>query len=114
MATTITWSVEYLQTSTQVINGFSEVVLNIGWRCTGVDGAFSASNYGSVSVAEPPVGDPNFIPFANLTQAEVLGWVWQTVNQKETEISVTAQVEALAHPTSVQPPLPWVTPTAAK
>jgi len=112
MATTITWTIDSLSTSTQVINGFSEVVLQAAWRCTGTDGIYTASNYGSVSIAEPQPNDTNFIPFAQLTQAEVLNWVWETVNQADVEASVTAQVANLANPPVITPPLPWATPPA--
>jgi hypothetical protein len=107
MATTITWNIDSLSTSTQVINGFSEVVLQAAWRCTGTDGTNTASNYGSVGINEPQPNDPNFIPFAQLTQAEVLGWIWETVNQADVEASVTAQVANLANPPVINLPLPW-------
>jgi len=107
MATTLAWTIDSLSTSTEVINGYSEVVLTAAWRCTGTDGDYSASNYGSVGLTQPAPNDPNFIPFAQLTQDEVLGWVWETVNKDETEASVTAQVNNLVNPPVITPPLPW-------
>lgn len=107
MTTTITWQIEWMQASTQTINGFSEVVLNAGWRCNGADGNVAATNYGSVSFPEPATGG-SFTPYAQLTEAQVLGWCYANgVNQTEVETNVTNQVAALANPPVTQPPLPW-------
>lgn len=108
----IVWAIDWMNTSTQTINGFSEVVVTAGWRCTGTDNStgqnYTASNYGSVSFVEPPAGDPNFVPYAQLTQPIVLGWVWANgVNQAQVEASVAAQVNTLVNPPYAQLPLPW-------
>ncbi len=105
--TTLTWSIDWLQASTQEINGHAEVVLSAGWRLTGVDGEFSASAYGSVSFPQPEVGG-SYTPYADLTQDQVLGWVWENgVDKDAAEASVTAQVANLVNPPVVTPPLPW-------
>jgi len=110
--TTITWQIDWMSASTQQINGFSEVVLNAGWRCIGTDGTHSASNYGSCSFPQPTTGG-QFTPYAQLTQAQVLGWCYENgVNQTEVEASVTAQVNTLVNPPVTQPALPWATTAA--
>ena len=92
--TTITtnWQIQWMKTSTQPINGFNEVVLDVGWICTGTDDSIpplSSSIYNTQMIVPPQEGDPNFIPYANLTQAEVLNWVWEAgVNQTATEAAV--------------------------
>jgi len=108
MATTTTWSIQWMQTSTQEINGFSEVVLTVGWNLEGTDGTYTASNYGTASLTPPQEGDPAFTPYANLTQDQVLGWVWESgVDKTAAEEAVTQQVANLANPPVVTPPLPW-------
>jgi len=105
--TTTTWSIDWLQAATQEINGFTEVVLSAGWRCTGVDGEFSASAYGSVTFPQPEEGG-SYTPYADLTEEQVLGWVWENgVDKDAAEASVTGQVDALVNPSVVTPPLPW-------
>lgn len=107
--TTITWQIDWMSASTQTINGFSEVVLSAGWRCNGADGNVAASNYGSVSFPEPQTGG-SFTPYAQLTESQVLGWVYESgVNQTATEEAVTNQVNNLVNPPIIQPPLPWAT-----
>jgi len=104
---TTTWSIDWLQAATQEINGFTEVVLSAGWRCTGVDGEFSASAYGSVTFPQPEEGG-SYTPYADLTEEQVLGWVWENgVDKDATEASVAGQVEALVNPSVITPPLPW-------
>ena len=106
--TTTTWSIDWLQASTQTINGFSEVVLSAGWRVTGTDGTNTASAYGSVSFPEPEVGGV-IIAYADLTLDTVLGWAWEHgVDKPSIEESIPGQVLALSNPVSVSPPLPWV------
>ena len=107
MATTITWSIDWMQASTQVINGFDEVVLNAGWRCTATDGTNSTSIYGSVSFPEPSEGG-EFTPYADLTLEQVLSWIHQNgVDKTSAEDSITQQLETMANPPTIIPPLPW-------
>jgi hypothetical protein len=87
--TTYNWSVSNLDSNTA--DGF---VFCAHWTCTAVDGDHSASAYATVSWAE---GTPT-IPYANLTEATVLGWVWESVNKESTEDSLAAQIELKKNP----------------
>ena len=108
MATTTTWSIQWMQTSTQEINGFSEVVLTVGWNLEGTDGTYTSNIYNTATLTPPQAGDPDFTPYANLTQEQVLGWVWESgVDKTAAEEAVTQQVANLANPPVVTPPLPW-------
>ena len=64
------------------------------WNCTAVDGEHSASSYATVSWAE---GTPA-IPYANLTEATVLAWVWESIDKESTEASLAAQIALLKNP----------------
>ena len=96
MATT-TWKISTLDR--EVSNGF---VTTAHWNCTAVDGEHSASCYATVSWAE---GTPT-IPYANLTEATVLGWVWESVDKAATEASLAAQIELQKNPV-VASGTPW-------
>lgn len=96
MATT-TWKISTLDR--EVSNGF---VTTAHWNCTAVDGEHSASCYATVSWAE---GTPT-VPYANLTEATVLGWVWESVDKAATEASLAAQIELLKNPVKAQG-TPW-------
>ena len=118
MSATITWVIEYMNTSLQTINGFQEVVLTAGWRCNGSEDnattpplTFTSSVYGSASFVPPQAGDPNFTPYNQLTQDQVLGWVWASgVDKTATEAAVQANLNAQINPTQAQLSLPWATP----
>ena len=105
MAITNTWGIVQLDAYPEK-DGLTDVVFTVHWNLTGDDGeGHTGYAYGSVGVTLDP--ETPYTPFAQLTQDEVLGWVWETVNKDETEASVTAQVKNLANPPVVQPPLPW-------
>jgi len=117
MSATIVWNTDWLSTSTTEINGFTSVVVTCGWRATGTETAngkeYSNSIYGTCSFTEPPAGDPNFVPFANLTQDIVNGWVWASgVDKTATEAAINANLASQITPATTQPPLPWATPAA--
>ena len=105
--TTTTWTIQWMQTSTQEINGFPEVVLTVGWNIEGTDGTYTSNIYNTATLTPPQAGDPDFTPYANLTQEQVLGWAWESVDKTAAEEAVTQQVANLANPPVVQPPLPW-------
>jgi hypothetical protein len=71
------------------------------WNCTATDGDFSASAYGTVGFSGDLV-----TPYENLTQEQVLGWVWEQIDKAEIEASVAAQIEAQKNPVSVTG-VPW-------
>ena len=112
--TTINWTIDWMDTSTQTINGFTEVVLTCGWRCTGTEAntatppvTFTNSVYGTCSFPEPQTGG-EFTPYASLTQTEVVGWCWANgVNQTATETAINNNLNLQINPLVIQPPLPW-------
>ena len=105
MAITNTWGIVQLDAYPEK-DGLTDVVFTVHWNLTGDDGeGHTGYAYGSVGVTLDP--ETPYTPFAQLTQDEVLGWVWETVNKDETEASVTAQVNNLVNPPVITPPLPW-------
>lgn len=109
MAATITWVVEWMKTTPTSANP-AECVVQAGWRCNGqetVNGnTYYASNYASVGFTYTS-GEP-FTPYANLTQNQVLGWIWANgVDQAATEASIQSQIDNQINPPIIQPPLPW-------
>jgi hypothetical protein len=94
--TTITWRISQLDRNTA--DGF---VTTAHWTCSGVDGDFSGSVYASCGFD----GELS-IPYESLTEATVLGWVWQKVDKEATEAAVAAQIEAQKNPVSASG-TPW-------
>ena len=77
----------------------------IHWRCTGVDGDNSASSYGTVGLT-PDASSPDFVAYADVTEAMAQGWVWDSVSQADTEAAIAAKIDAMANPTEASG-TPW-------
>ena len=75
------------------------------WRCSAVDGDYTASAYGTCGFT-PDATSPDFKPYDEVTEAEVLGWVWASVDKDETEASLASQIEAQKNPVSASG-TPW-------
>jgi hypothetical protein len=87
---TTTWTISQLDRKTA--DGF---VTTAHWQATAVDGEHTASIYSTCSWED---GTPT-IPYANLTQETVLGWVWANgVDKTATEATLTAYIEAKKNP----------------
>jgi len=92
-------------------NSETDVVFTVHWTCAGTDGTYNASVYSTCSVPTPT--GSSFTPYADLTQDQVLGWIWANgVDQAVTEAAVQQQIDNQINPPVVTPPLPWATPAA--
>jgi len=103
------WSIGALDCRVQE-DGLSDVVYCVHWRVskTEVDGdkTYSASVYSTCSVPGP--NPASFTPYDQLTQNEVLGWIWANgVDKAATEAAVAQQIYLQKNPVVVSPPLPW-------
>jgi len=113
MATTYTWEVTNMYTLNNVA-GEPDYVVNVLWKLTGVDGQTTASIDGNTQLTVDDQ-DPNFIPYAQLTEAIVLGWVQEALGEQgiaNFEANVQGQIDSILNPpvTPVNTPLPWVPP----
>ena len=122
MAVTHTWSVsDQLQTRTQ--DGLSEVVFSVVWRLNSeetVDGTtYSISSANQISLNTDNLDPATFTAFADLTEAQVVGWAKSTIdaNAAEGEGVTCAEWEAghdrniakqINPPTAVET-APWAT-----
>lgn len=106
---TPTWIIQWMQTTTTSATP-PEAVITVGWACNGeqVDNGktYTASVYSTCTL---PSADPaSFIPYANLTQQEVLNWIWANgVDKDSAEAAVAQQIQNQIDPPIVTPPLPW-------
>jgi hypothetical protein len=98
------WKIESMIVK-PVDGAYTDCVITAAWRCTAVDGDYSASNYGSMGFASPS-GD--FIAYPDLTEADVLGWVWANgVDKVEVEANVARELDMQVNPPTVKKDLPW-------
>lgn len=98
MATTYNWDIVNLDRKTA--DGF---VFTAHYTVSAVDGEFTASTYGTVGYTQE---DKSYIPFADLTKEQVIGWVKDSLGQETVEEALAAQIEAQKNPVS-ESGLPW-------
>ena len=96
--TTITWTITQLDRRTS--DGF---VTTAHWTATAVDGDYTASIYSTCSWAP---GTPT-IPYAQVTQQEVLDWCWASGVDKDATEAALAQNIAMQKNPPVSQGLPW-------
>jgi myo-inositol-hexaphosphate 3-phosphohydrolase len=94
-----TWSIPQMDRLTS--DGF---VVTVHYTVNAVDGEYTASTYGTVSYTEQP--DEQYIPYADLTEAEVVGWVQESLGKDTVEAGLTAQIEAQKNPVQ-EAGVPW-------
>jgi hypothetical protein len=101
----VTWSVVNLERQTS--DGF---VTTAHWLCTGVDGEYSGSAYGSVGFQ----GDVT-IPYEDITEADVIAWVKESLGTEQVdsiEDGIATQIESAKAPV-VASGMPWQSQTVA-
>lgn len=76
------------------------------WRVTAVDGDIVVSTYGSCDF-KPAADSADFKPFADVTEADVLSWVWGSVPKEDTETGLKVRMEAKKQPVTTTG-VPWV------
>ncbi len=96
----ITWKISQMDRKTA--DGF---VTTAHWICSGVDATLDGEFTGSVYASCGFEGELS-VPYEQLTEATVLGWVWQKVDKEATEAAVAAQIEAQKNPVQASG-LPW-------
>ena len=104
------WTVNQLYT---VQSPNPNYVVNAIWTLQGSDGTNTASIQGNTQFAVQ-ASDPNFVPYANLTNAIIIGWVQAALGEQgiaNYEANVQGQINSIENP-PVSPqntPLPWAT-----
>ena len=99
--TVVSWKIAQLERETA--DGF---VFTAHYTVNANDGTYSAGAYGSVGFQRPE----NLIPFADLTEEQVIGWTKEAIGGDEKvaeiEAALQAQLDEQRTP-SKAPGLPW-------
>ena len=94
-----TWNVVQMDRLTS--DGF---VVTVHYTVNAVDGEFTASTYGTVGYTQ---GKGSYVPYAELTEAEVVGWVQDSLGKDTVEAGLAAQIELEKNPVQ-ESGVPWV------
>ena len=100
MAITYNWTIANLEHN--VADGG---VIVAHWRVSAEDGEYTASAYGTAGFTPDPTA-AGFVPYADLTEADVLAWVWGSVDKDEMEANLAQQIEDQKAP-KTEAGLPW-------
>ena len=96
---TITYNWVITETNYLTADGF---ITTAHWSANAVDGDYTASIY---STASWQAGTPT-IPYASVTEAEVLNWVWESVDKQATEDALAANIALQKNPVTATG-TPW-------
>jgi len=85
-------------------------VVNVLFTVSGTDGTHTAEIGGNISFT-PEQNQPDFIPYDQLTQAEVMGWITESGQLPNLEACVDGQINSQINPpvSPANTPLPWST-----
>jgi hypothetical protein len=97
---TFTWSIDQIKRTTS-----DDAVVIAHWCCVGVEGDNSRRINGT-AVFSPDPTSADFIPFNDLTEAVVLGWVHADVTQADVEATLQSQLDEITSPRVVSG-MPW-------
>jgi hypothetical protein len=101
MAVTYDWNCKTVDVHPQE-EGQTDVVYNVHWIVTGVEGEYSVTNIGTQIV--PLSEGSTFIPFEDLTNEIVVGWTKEAMGEETVasiETGIANQIQDLINPTSV-------------
>jgi len=104
---TLSWKVDNIEVK-PVEGELTDVVYTVYWRLYAEESGTTVSNYGSVLI--PLAEEGEFIPFEELDEATVIGWVHSVMGPatvQSIETSTLAELQAILSPELVNKPVPW-------
>ena len=114
---TITWKVTTMDCYPKYEQE-TDVVFTVHWDCLGnmtvATGSLSGSTYNSRLYGTTGVmyhSGSSFTPYSQLTQPQVLSWVFESMGQQQKdsiEAGAASAIYTQIDPPVVQPPLPWL------
>lgn len=111
MAATFTWSIAPGGLMVQTLDGNPDTVVRVQVKVSATDGTHTADMMQMAELGAPVAG--SFIPFADLTEAQVINWAKASLPQQgeRVEPMLTRMLELKANP-PIRPmakPAPWNT-----
>ena len=97
--TTFNWQISQMDRLTS--DGF---VVTVHYIVNATDDTYSASTYGTVGYTQEP--GETYIPYADLTEVIVVGWVQTSLGKDTVEASLQSQIDLQKHPVQAAG-VPW-------
>ena len=96
----VTWTISTLERNTS-----DDGVVVAHWRASDVDGEHSGSSYGTCGFTPDSTAD-GYTAYADITEAQAIGWVKDDVDAEAIEASIAAQIAESKAP-AVAVGTPW-------
>jgi len=96
----VTWTISTLERNTS-----DDGVVVAHWRASDVDGDHSGTSYGTCGFTPDSTAE-GYTAYADITEAQAIGWVKADVDADAIEASIASQIEALKAP-AVATGTPW-------
>lgn len=97
--TAFNWQIPQMDRLTS--DGF---VVTVHYIVNATDETYSASTYGTVGYTQEP--GETYIPYDQLTEAQVVGWVQTSLGKDTVEASLQSQIDLQKHPVQAAG-VPW-------
>jgi len=104
MATVYSWKIAQLERTTA-----DGMVQTCHYTVNAKDEAYSAGAYGSIGL--DPADPEDMVPFSDLTEAQIVGWVQEKLGGAEKVVEIETALQAQLdeqHSPSTAQGLPWV------
>ena len=98
--TTFNWQVVQMDRLTS--DGF---VVTVHYNVSATDDTYSANTYGTVSYTQEP--GETYVPYDQLTEFQVVGWVQTSLGKDTVEASLQSQIDLQKNPVQAAG-VPWV------
>lgn len=97
--TTFNWTIPQMDRLTS--DGF---VVTVHYNVTAQSDSYTASTYGTIGYTQQP--GETYIPYDDLTEDMVVGWVQTSLGKDTVEASLQGQIDALENPVQ-EAGVPW-------
>jgi hypothetical protein len=104
-AVTYQWVIVQLDCKPSV-DGLQDYVVVCHYRYNGVYQDIFKEVYGTCSFEIDPE-KPNYIPYADLTESDIIGWLEASLDVNAMQISIDNQINDALNPPIIVLPLPW-------
>ena len=100
------WIIVQLDCATHIPE-VQDYVVTTHWRYGVSNGTIYTDMYGATGFTVNPE-QSNFIPYEDLTEDDVIGWLESTLDVPTMQVSLATQLENIINPPIISPPLPWL------
>lgn len=104
MSINFTWSVKSMHTDSS-LDSHPNLVVFVNWKCEGEQDGHKIT-IDSIQAFAPGSSD-SFIPYEQLTESQVLEWIFNTLDREVIEGSITQQFRQYNSQLIGEASLPW-------